>query len=104
MVLLVVGGLVKFTPHYRSRATPGPPRRLVSTPSISELFFWPTWSWDSGAAGRVESAALLARFNKPMSEVTRATLPMLLVLLVGVLLITYFPPLTMLAAVVQMNH
>jgi tripartite ATP-independent transporter DctM subunit len=35
------------------------------------------------------------RFNKPMSEVTRATFPMLLVLLVGVLLITYFPPLTM---------
>jgi tripartite ATP-independent transporter DctM subunit len=34
------------------------------------------------------------RFNKPMSEVTRAALPMLLVLLVGVLLITYFPPLT----------
>ncbi len=34
------------------------------------------------------------RFNKPMSEVTRATLPMLLVLLIGVLLITYFPPLT----------
>ena len=34
------------------------------------------------------------RFNKPMSEVTRATLPMLLLLLVGVLLITYFPPLT----------
>jgi C4-dicarboxylate transporter, DctM subunit len=36
------------------------------------------------------------RFNKPMSEVTRASLPMLLVLLVGVLLITYFPPLTLL--------
>jgi len=34
------------------------------------------------------------RFNKPMSEVTRAALPMLLVLLVGVLLITYVPPLT----------
>jgi len=34
------------------------------------------------------------RFNKPMSEVTRATMPMLLVLLGGVLLITYFPPLT----------
>ena len=34
------------------------------------------------------------RFNKPMSEITRATFPMLLVLLVGVLLITYFPPLT----------
>ena len=34
------------------------------------------------------------RFNKPMSEVTRATMPMLLVLLLGVLLITYFPPLT----------
>jgi tripartite ATP-independent transporter DctM subunit len=34
------------------------------------------------------------RFNKPMSEVTRATFPMLLVLLLGVLLITYFPPLT----------
>ena len=34
------------------------------------------------------------RFNKPMPEVTRATTPMLLVLLVGVLLITYFPPLT----------
>jgi TRAP-type C4-dicarboxylate transport system permease large subunit len=29
-----------------------------------------------------------------MAEVTRATLPMLLVLLFGVLLITYFPPLT----------
>jgi TRAP-type C4-dicarboxylate transport system permease large subunit len=29
-----------------------------------------------------------------MSEVTRATFPMLLVLLVGVLLITYVPPLT----------
>ncbi len=34
------------------------------------------------------------RFNKPMAEVTIATLPMLLVLAVGVLLITYFPPLT----------
>jgi len=34
------------------------------------------------------------RFNKPMSEVTRATFPMLLILLLGVLLITYFPPLT----------
>jgi len=34
------------------------------------------------------------RFNKPMAEVTRAAFPMLLVLLVGVLLITYFPPLT----------
>ncbi|MGO8675557.1 MAG: TRAP transporter large permease subunit [Limisphaerales bacterium] len=34
------------------------------------------------------------RFNKPMTEVMRATFPMLLVLLLGVLLITYFPPLT----------
>jgi tripartite ATP-independent transporter DctM subunit len=34
------------------------------------------------------------RFNKPMAEVTRAVIPMLLVLLVGVLLITYAPPLT----------
>jgi C4-dicarboxylate transporter, DctM subunit len=34
------------------------------------------------------------RFNKPMVEVMRAVLPMLLVLLFGVLLITYFPPLT----------
>lgn len=34
------------------------------------------------------------RFNKPMVEVIRATTPMLLLLLVGVLLITYFPPLT----------
>jgi C4-dicarboxylate transporter DctM subunit len=34
------------------------------------------------------------RFNKPIAEVTRATLPMLLVLIIGVLLITYFPPLT----------
>jgi tripartite ATP-independent transporter DctM subunit len=34
------------------------------------------------------------RFGKPMSEVTRAALPMMLVLLIGVLLITYFPPLT----------
>src|SRR5208283_4570186 len=34
------------------------------------------------------------RFNKPMAEVTRATFPMLMILLVGVLLITYFPPLT----------
>jgi tripartite ATP-independent transporter DctM subunit len=34
------------------------------------------------------------RFNKPMLEVTRATLPMLLVLFLGVLLITYFPTLS----------
>lgn len=34
------------------------------------------------------------RFGKPMSEVTRAVLPILLVLLSGVLLISYFPPLT----------
>src|ERR1017187_9932005 len=34
------------------------------------------------------------RFNKPISEVMRAVIPMLLVLLVGVLLITYIPPLT----------
>ena len=34
------------------------------------------------------------RFNKPMIEVIRASLPMLLVLFFGVLLITYVPPLT----------
>jgi len=34
------------------------------------------------------------RFNKSMTEVTRASLPMLLVLLTGVLLITYLEPLT----------
>ncbi len=34
------------------------------------------------------------RFNKPMGEVTRSVVPMLLVLLVGVLLITYIPALT----------
>jgi C4-dicarboxylate transporter, DctM subunit len=34
------------------------------------------------------------RFRKPMAEVTRSIIPMLLVLLVGVLLITYIPPLT----------
>jgi tripartite ATP-independent transporter DctM subunit len=34
------------------------------------------------------------RFNKPMTEVIRAAFPMLLVLLIGVLLITYIPPLT----------
>ena len=34
------------------------------------------------------------RFNKSIPEVTRATLPMLGVLIIGVLLITYFPPLT----------
>jgi C4-dicarboxylate transporter DctM subunit len=34
------------------------------------------------------------RFNKPLPEVIRAALPMLLVFLVGVLLITYFPPLS----------
>lgn len=34
------------------------------------------------------------RFDKPMVEVMRAVLPMLFVLLLGVLLITYFPPLT----------
>jgi tripartite ATP-independent transporter DctM subunit len=34
------------------------------------------------------------RFNKPIAEVTRATFPMLLALVFGVLLITYFPPLT----------
>ena len=34
------------------------------------------------------------RFNKPMAEVTRATFPMLVVLIIGVLLITYIPPVT----------
>lgn len=34
------------------------------------------------------------RFNKPMSEVVRAVIPMLLVLLFGVLLITYVPAMT----------
>ena len=34
------------------------------------------------------------RFNKPMPEVVRASLGMLVVLLVGVLLITYVPPIT----------
>ena len=34
------------------------------------------------------------RFNKPILEVMRAVIPMLLVLLIGVLFITYFPPLT----------
>ena len=34
------------------------------------------------------------RFNKPMPEVTRASLPMLLVMVAGVLLITYVPWLT----------
>src|SRR5947207_2415933 len=34
------------------------------------------------------------RFNKPILEVMRAVIPMLLVLIIGVLLITYFPPLT----------
>ncbi len=34
------------------------------------------------------------RFNKPIAEVTRASFPMLLLLILGVLLITYFPPLT----------
>ena len=34
------------------------------------------------------------RFNKPMSYVIRATVPMIFVLLIGVLLITYLPPLT----------
>jgi C4-dicarboxylate transporter DctM subunit len=35
------------------------------------------------------------RFQKSMAEVTRAVLPMLFVLIVGVLVITYFPPLTL---------
>jgi C4-dicarboxylate transporter, DctM subunit len=34
------------------------------------------------------------RFNKPILEVMRAVIPMLRVLLIGVLLITYLPPLT----------
>ncbi len=34
------------------------------------------------------------RFDKPILEVMRSVLPMLFVLLLGVLLITYFPPLT----------
>jgi tripartite ATP-independent transporter DctM subunit len=34
------------------------------------------------------------RFKKPMTEVTRAVLPVLFVLFLGVLLITYIPPLT----------
>jgi TRAP-type C4-dicarboxylate transport system permease large subunit len=34
------------------------------------------------------------RFNKPMIEVTRAVIPMLIVLFIGVLWSTYVPPLT----------
>jgi tripartite ATP-independent transporter DctM subunit len=34
------------------------------------------------------------RFEKPIVEIMRAVLPMLIVLFIGVLLITYFPPLT----------
>ena len=34
------------------------------------------------------------RLNKPVAEVARATLPLLLVMFLGVLLITYFPALT----------
>lgn len=34
------------------------------------------------------------RFNKPILEVMRAVIPMLIVLFIGVLLITYIPPLT----------
>ena len=34
------------------------------------------------------------RFNKPIGEVIRSVLPMLAVLFIGVLFITYFPPLT----------
>jgi TRAP-type C4-dicarboxylate transport system permease large subunit len=34
------------------------------------------------------------RFRKPVLEVTRAVIPMQCVLLAGVLLITYLPPLT----------
>jgi C4-dicarboxylate transporter, DctM subunit len=34
------------------------------------------------------------RFNKPVLQVSRAVLPMQMVLVVGVLLITYLPPLT----------
>lgn len=36
------------------------------------------------------------RFNKPVLEVTRSVIPMQVVLLIGVLLITYVPPLTLL--------
>ena len=35
-----------------------------------------------------------SRFNKPLLEVMRAVVPMLMVLFVGVLLVTYLPPLT----------
>jgi TRAP-type C4-dicarboxylate transport system permease large subunit len=35
------------------------------------------------------------RFKKPMSSIYMATLPFYLILLVGVLLITYIPALTM---------
>jgi TRAP-type C4-dicarboxylate transport system permease large subunit len=34
------------------------------------------------------------RLNKPVLEVARSVIPILLVLLIGVLMITYFPPLT----------
>ena len=34
------------------------------------------------------------RFNKPLFQVYRSIIPMLLVLLAGVLMITYIPPLT----------
>jgi C4-dicarboxylate transporter DctM subunit len=35
-----------------------------------------------------------SRLKRPVAEVARATLPLLAVMFLGVLLITYFPPLT----------
>jgi TRAP-type C4-dicarboxylate transport system permease large subunit len=34
------------------------------------------------------------RFNKPVSEVARSIVPILIIQLIGVLVITYVPPLT----------
>ena len=34
------------------------------------------------------------RFNKPVLEISRSVVPMQIVLIIGVLLITYLPPLT----------
>ena len=67
----------------------------VSTSFTLPLFFSPTWSWGSSLRPVGVNLFLSSyRFNKPMAEVIHSVVPMMIVLLLGVLLISYVPFLT----------
>ena len=84
-IVVVVPLIVPIAAHLRSR--PGAPRASSSSPTLELGYLTPPVGVNLFLASY--------RFNKPVLHIARAMLPMLLVLAVGVLLITYVPWLTL---------